>query len=126
MPCTITIYDTGRDLVVLFAAGRPARWYTITAINDGDTNGKLYGTELCLYEEPAIELVLVAHQFHTCAVVEVDNGLMYIYLREREKTFLRGFGFGRTAHVGIDALGHIHAVCIPWNEPGAATPIVVL
>jgi hypothetical protein len=124
MACSIILYDTGHQLVILFAPAVPEHWYTVTAVSDGGTNDKLYGSELFLYEEPAIELAAVALQFYGCLSIEIDDSLLYVHLREREPEFTRGFGFGREARVGVDAEGLIRAICIPWHEPGAATPTV--
>lgn len=118
----IPIYNGGSNLILVFAPAQPRRWYNVTALCDTDADGRLFGIELLVYEEPEIALATLQHQLHGFENVEVNNdGLLYITLRREPRP--SHAGFGRGAFVGITKTGLLARVVIPWIALGAATPV---
>lgn len=121
----MTIHCTKEYLIYRFIDCEPSQWYSdITAINDRDINGKLYGTEVFIYEESLIDYSIFESQFADSQSIEANSdGLIYIQLRKFIDTS-HGPGFGRRVDIGLSKQGLLACIRIPWNSPGAGMPTV--
>ncbi|MBA3948197.1 MAG: hypothetical protein H0X37_27055 [Herpetosiphonaceae bacterium] len=120
-----TIYSTEKHLFLKIGHQHPHIWYTTTAIVDRDYQERMFGIELFLYLEEKLTSIWdkIEQQFQDFDNINIDeHGMMYISIRD-EKLIRPGPGFGRSVRLGIDQVGLLSMVQIPWDEVGAATPI---
>ena len=119
------IYSTDEQLIIKIENTLPTKYYSrITTICDRDTEGKLLGMEVFLYEEPGINIDKIRRRFSGMREVEVNNdNLMYIHLRQIPQ-LNHGPGFGRNAKVGITIDDLFSILIFDWNSLGAGTPSV--
>lgn len=119
-----SIVNTVSHLIYQIGSNSPVLWYEVRSVSDKDIDGRLFGIELFLYEEPEIIFDTCIERLRSFSNINVEeDGILYISIRS-EDILQHGPGFGRLAKVGIDKTGHLSIVQIPWNEPGAATPFV--
>jgi hypothetical protein len=76
------LYSSPKCIKICFFDAQPVAWYEVTGINDQDMSGKLYGSEIFLYEDPHISLEAIRKQIQNFTEVELDEfGLLYVTYR---------------------------------------------
>lgn len=124
MMSTFTLYCSNDNLIICFNGLVQESWYEITSINDQDKTGKLYGSEILLFEEPDIDKCIVQEQFKASPEVRTfECGQIYLYFRKEEMSS-HAPGFGRKSSIGIVKNGKIAVIRITWNSLRAGTPYV--
>lgn len=121
----VQIQTTPHELILNFrTAEELLRWHAIRAICSGDAHQRIFGIELFLYELTDLDVEPVEEQFVGCDNIEgLDDGLLYVYLRDKQAWQSHGWGFGRVGMIGITEQGAISTIRIPWIEVGAGTPV---
>jgi hypothetical protein len=118
------IYSNQNIFYIRFTSSAITSWKTgITIINDQDASGRLFGSEVFLYQDPQIIIESIEKQFANSEYISIYDGLMYIIFRKQELS-KRGRGFGRSGVIGIDNEGLISIIFFPWHESGSANPII--
>jgi hypothetical protein len=122
----IPIDVTRQHFTLRLRSPLPTAWHEVTIIADGDRDTeRLSGVEVWLGDVADLSIDRIADQFRDLENVNVEkaHGLLYIQLRKETRSE-PGFGFGRIAAIGIDPSGDLAAVRVPWDAPGAGTPVV--
>jgi hypothetical protein len=102
----------------------PIIGYELSIITDLNENYGIYGIEVFLYEEPNISMEKIKIQLLEYKNIEIYNGILYLYLREKRSFIIKGIGFGRKGYVGIDKNGFICEIRISWDEPKSGNPYI--